>query len=165
MKNTIIRILSCLLALLTLTLCFAACGGGKTAKGGALYFKVNDTKITIGADADDTIDKLGRWISQNSSDSCGGFSGKDYIYTYSGYRVSTTPSKDGQIICKIELTDDSVKTPQGVYIGMSRADAEAAMKGFTAESVGDNLVYTEGNVKLQIIFRDGSVSGIVYVAK
>lgn len=162
MKSTVIRILACLLAILTLTLCLAACGGSNSG----LSFKTkNNVEIVIGADADDTISKLGNWSAQNSSDSCGGFSGKDYIYTYSGYRVSTTPSKDGQIICKIELTDDSVKTPQGVYIGMSRADAEAAMKGFTAESVGDNLVYTEGNVKLQIIFRDGSVSGIVYVAK
>lgn len=163
MKSPIIRTLACLLAILTLTLCFAACGSGSNA---GLSFKTkNNVEIVIGADADDTISKLGNWSAQNSSDSCGGFSGKDYIYTYSGYRVSTTPSKDGQIICKIELTDDSVKTPQGLYIGMSRADAEKAMKGFTAESVGDNLVYTEGNVKLQVIFRDGTVSGIVYVAQ
>ena len=154
-----------ILLVLILGVSLAACGGGKTAKGGALYFKANDIKITIGADADDTIDKLGRWISQNSSDSCGGFSGKDYIYAYKGYSVSTTPSKNGQIVCKIELTDDSVKTPQGLYIGMSRKDAEKAMEKFTAESVGDNLVYTQGDVKLQVIFRDGSVAGIVYVAK
>lgn len=163
MKNTIIRALACVLAVLTLTLCFAACGGGSDS---GLYFKTkNNVEIVIGADADDTISKLGKWSTQNSSDSCGGFQGKDYVYTYSGYRVSTTPAKNGQIICKIELTDDSVKTPQGVYIGMSRADAEKAMKSFTAESVGDNLVYTEGNVKLQVIFRDGTVAGIVYVAK
>lgn len=166
-NNTIIRTLACLLALLTLTVCFAACGGkdGGATKGDSLYFSVDNAKIVIGADADDTIDKLGKWASQNSSNSCGGFSGKDYIYGYSGYRVSTTPSKNGQIVCKIELTDDSVKTPQGLYIGMSRKDAEAAMKGYTAESVGDNLVYTEGGTKLQVVFRDGSVSGIVYVAK
>lgn len=162
MKNTFIRTLACILAALTLTLCFAACGG--SASG--LSFKTSKgVEVVIGANADDTIEKLGKWSSQNSSNSCGGFQGKDYIYSYSGYRVSTTPAKDGQIICKIELTDDSVKTPQGLYIGMSRADAEKAMKSFTAESVGDNLVYTEGSTKLQVIFRDGTVSGIVYVAK
>lgn len=163
MKSTIIRTLACLLAILTLTLCLASCGGGSNS---GLSFKTkNNVEIVIGADADDTISKLGNWSTQNSSNSCGGFSGKDYIYGYSGYRVSTTPSKNGQIVCKIELTDDSVKTPQGLYIGMSRKDAEAAMKGYTAESVGDNLVYTEGGTKLQVVFRDGSVSGIVYVAK
>ena len=43
-------------------------------------------------------------------------------------------------------------------------DAEAAMKGFKSEKVGDNLVYTAGSVKLQVVFRDGAVSGIIYVA-
>ena len=47
---------------------------------------------------------------------------------------------------------------------MSRADAEAAMKGFKSEKVGDNLAYTAGSVKLQVVFRDGAVSGIIYVA-
>ena len=160
MKTTL-RILSLTLALLALTLCFAACGG----KGGtSLEFKTpGDVTITMGADADDVVALLGNWISLNSSDSCGGFSGKDYLYTYHGFRVSTTPSKDGQVICKLELTDDSVKTPEGLYIGMSRADAEAAMKGFTAEQVGENLSYTVGNTKLQVVFRDGAVTGITYV--
>ena len=160
MKTTL-RILSLTLALLALTLCFAACGG----KGGtSLEFKTPDgVTITMGADADDVVALLGNWISLNSSDSCGGFSGKDYLYTYHGFRVSTTPTKDGQVICKLELTDDSVKTPEGLYIGMSRADAEAAMKGFTAEQVGDNLSYTVGNTKLQVVFRDGAVTGITYV--
>ena len=163
MKTTL-RILSLTLALLALTLCAVSCA--KTGSASDLVFTApNGVTIAVGAPAADAVPTLGDWVSMNSSDSCGGFQGKDYIYTYSGYRVSTTPSKDGQIICKIELTDDSVKTPQGLYIGMSRADAEKAMKGFTAESVGDNLVYTEGNVKLQVIFRDGTVSGIVYVAQ
>ena len=100
----------------------------------------------------------------HESASCGGFEGKDYVYTYQGFRVSTTPAKDGQIVCKIELTDDSVKTPEGLYIGMSRTDAEVTMKGFTAESVGGNLVYTAGSVKLQVVFRDDAVSGIIYAA-
>ena len=163
MKTNIIRTLACLLAALTLTLCLAACSGSSES---TLYFQTSDGyKVAIGADADTAVDQLGNWISQNSSASCGGFEGRDYIYTYKGFRVSSTPAQEGQIICKIELIDDSVKTPQGLYIGMSRADAETAMKGFTAEAVGDNLVYTEGNVKLQVIFRDGSISGIVYVAK
>ena len=156
------RIIALLICAVFMLGAFAACGG----KGGtSLEFKTpGDVTITMGADADDVVALLGNWISLNSSDSCGGFSGKDYLYTYHGFRMSTTPAKDGQIICKVELTDDSVKTPEGLYIGMSRADAEAAMKGYKAESVGDNLVYTSGATKLQVIFRDGSVTGIIYVA-
>ena len=163
MKTTL-RILSLTLALLALTLCCVSCA--KTGNSGSklVFTSPNGVTIEVGAPADKAVTTLGDWVSMNSSDSCGGFQGKDYLYTYHGFRMSTTPAKDGQIICKVELTDDSVKTPQGLYIGMSRADAEAAMKGFTAETVGDNLVYTSGSTKLQVVFRDGSVTGIIYVA-
>ena len=64
MKSPIIRTLACLLAVFTLTLCFAACGGGSNA---GLSFKTkNNVEIVIGADADDTISKLGNWSAQNS---------------------------------------------------------------------------------------------------
>ena len=162
MKTTL-RILSLTLAVLTLVLCFAACGG-KGSSSDLVYKTSAGVTVAIGADADPVIAQLGGWASMNSSESCGGFQGKDYIYTYKGFRVSTTPAKSGQIICKIELTDDSVKTPEGLYIGMSRADAEAAMKGFASEKVSDNLVYTANGTKLQVVFRDGSVSGIIYAA-
>ena len=164
MKTTL-RILSLTLALLALTLCFAACGDKGGSASDLVFVTPNGVTLTIGGPAADAVTTLGDWVSMNSSDSCGGFSGKDYLYTYHGFRMSTTPAKDGQIICKVELTDDSVKTPEGLYIGMTREDAESAMKSHTAESVGDNLVYTAGSVKLQIIFRDGNVSGIIYVAK
>ena len=164
MKTTL-RILALTLALVALTLCFAACGdkGGSDTK--LVFVTPNNVTLAVGAPADKAVTTLGDWISMNSSDSCGGFQGKDYLYTYHGFRMSTTPAKDGQIICKVELTDDSVKTPQGLYIGMSRADAEAAMKGFSSEKVGDNLVYTSGSVKLQVVFRGDSISGISSVAQ
>lgn len=163
MKTTL-RILSLALALLTLTLCFAACDG-KGGSGSELVFVTpGGVTLTVGGPSDQVITALGDSVSVNPSDSCGGFPGKDYLYTYKGFRVSTTPAKDGQIISKVELTDDSVKTPEGLYIGMSRADAETAMKGFKAESVGDNLCYTSGSAKLQVVFRDGAVTGIIYVA-
>ena len=166
MKNTaILRALALILAALTLTLCFAACSGGSSSESKLSFRTPDGVDVVIGANADTTVEQLGSWVSQNSSNSCGGFEGRDYIYTYKGFRVSTTPAKDGQIVCKIELTDDSVKTPQGLYIGMSRADAETAMKDFTAETVADNLVYTADGVKLQVVFRGDSVSGIVYVAQ
>jgi hypothetical protein len=161
MKNTV-RTLALLLAALTLALCLAACSGGSNAP--LVFVTPAGVTVTIGEKSEPIINQLGDWVYKNSTDSCGGFSGKDCIYTYKGYTVSTTPSKDGQIICEVMLTDDSVKTPEGLYVGMSRADAEAAMKGFKAESVGENLVYVSGNVKLQVAFRDGAVSGIIYVA-
>ena len=163
MKTTL-RILSVAFAILMLSLTLAACASGGNSDSDLVFTSPNGVTIEVGAPADKAVTTLGDWVTMNSSDSCGGFQGKDYVYTYKGFRMSTTPAKDGQIICKLELTDDSVKTPQGLYIGMSRADAETAMKGFTSEKVGDNLVYTSGSVKLQVVFRNDAVSGIVYVA-
>ena len=163
MKTTL-RILSVAFALLMLSLSLVACASGGNSGSDLVFTSPNGVTVAVGAPADKAVTTLGDWITMNSSDSCGGFQGKDYVYTYNGFRMSTTPAKDGQIICKVELTDDSVKTPQGLYIGMSRADAEAAMKGFNSEKVGDNLAYTAGSVKLQVVFRDGAVSGIIYVA-
>ena len=163
MKSPILRALALTLSILALTLSFAACDGG-SADG--YVFRANGVDIVIGAPADDIIKALGTPSKTNSSASCGGFDGLDYDYTYKGFRVSTTPAANGQIIAKVVLTDDSVKTPEGLYIGMTRADAEAAMAGKgTPDSVGDNLVYVKGNVKLQVVFRGDSISGISYVAQ
>ena len=163
MKTTF-RILSLILALCMLSVCFIACDG--KGNSSELAFKTTDgVTVSIGADADPVIEKLGTPSSVNSSESCGGFVGKDYVYTYKGFRVSTTPAEGGQMICKVELTDDSVKTPEGLYIGMSRADVEEAMKGYSAETVGVNLSYSTETAVLNVAFRDDSVSGIIYVAK
>ena len=163
MKTTF-RILPLILALCMLSVCFIACDG--KGNSSELAFKTTDgVTVSIGADADPVIEKLGTPSSVNSSESCGGFVGKDYVYTYKGFRVSTTPAEGGQMICKVELTDDSVKTPEGLYIGMSRADVEEAMKGYSAETVGVNLSYSTETAVLNVAFRDSFVSGIIYVAK
>lgn len=163
MKTTF-RILSLILALCMLSACFISCDGKEASK--ELVF-TTDTGVTIsvGAEADPIIEKLGTPGMVNSSESCGGFAGKDYVYTYMGFRVSTTPADGYQMICKVELTDDSVKTPEGLYIGMSRVDVEEAMKGYSVEVVGINLSYSTETVMLNVTFRDDCVSGIIYVAK
>ena len=162
MKNSL-RILSVIFAVLMLSLCFVACNNGASKE---LVFKTSDgVAVTIGAEADPIISQLGTPGMVNSSDSCGGFVGKDYVYTFMGFRVSTTPADGYQMICKVELTDDSVRTPEGLYIGMSRADVEAAMEGYEVTAVGVNLSYSTETVMLNVSFRDGYVSGIIYVAK
>lgn len=163
MKTTF-RILSLILALCMLSVCFIACDGKEASKE-LVFTTATGVTISIGAEADPIIEKLGTPGMVNSSESCGGFAGKDYVYTYMGFRVSTTPADGYQMICKVELTDDSVKTPEGLYIGMSRADVEEAMKGYSVETVGVNLSYSTETVMLNVTFRDDCVSGIIYVAK
>ena len=168
MKKTV-RILTLLLALLTLTLCFAACGGKSGAGAGDgdgdgyVFKSPNGAKIAIGARHDDVIPKLGAYVSVNISDSCGGFSGKDRIYFYNGFRVYTTPSAKGDVVIKIELTDDSVATPEGLTIGSTKDDVIKALGNGTA--TGGNLTYEAGGMKLVFIIRDGFVTNIQYLEK
>lgn len=160
--NKISRLSAVLLAVLTLILCLASCGG-KNSSDSFAFKAPNGTEIAIGARHDNVIPKLGDYNSVNITDSCGGFSGKDRIYYYDGFRVYTTPDKKGEVVNKIELTDDSVSTPQGLTIGSTKDQVIKAMGEGTA--VGDNLTYEKGNMKLQFIFRDGTVTNIQYVAK
>lgn len=155
----IIHSLALLLALLTVTL---ACGCGGDASSGYVFQAQNGTEIRIGALADTVIPKLGNYISMSESASCGGLPGNDRVYVYAGYRVKTTPAEGGDVVCQIELTDDSVKTPEGLYIGMPIADAHKAMGGKGNElAMGSS--YTKGGTKLQISVRDGAVFAIAYL--
>jgi hypothetical protein len=166
MKKNLIRatarVTACVLVALTLLTCAVACGGGKKA---GYVFKAGDVTVAVNTPAEDTISKLGTPKNYGESPSCGEFDGTDKVYTYAGFRVYTEPGKSADVINKIELTDDSVKTPEGVYVGMSTEDAKAAMKSATPTERGESLVYAADGVELNFICRDGYVTSIQYIAK
>ena len=159
MKNTMTRILSLTLALLTIlsTLALVSCGGGSSD---GYVFKVGSVTLLAGGSAD-VVANLGTPISCEESASCGGIPGTDKLYVFNGYRVKTTPGHDGDVIAMIELTNDSLKTPEGLTIGSTRDQVTKALG--TGEAMGENLVYKKGNMKLQILFRGDAVINIQYV--
>ncbi len=162
MKTSLCRILALTLALALLTLSIVACSS-ETAVEGFAFQNTAGVEIAIG-DSDKVIAQLGDYLSKNESASCGGIPGNDCVYTYAGFRVKTTPAQNGNVICQIELTDDSVKTPEGLYIGMPAEAAKTAMSGKgTYAAVGDGFSCTKGNTKLQVAVRDGAVSAITYL--
>lgn len=164
MKKIALRALTITVALLTLALSLSllSCNTAETDAG--FTFKTPaGAEISVG-DPDTVIASLGAYISVNESASCGGIPGNDRVYLYSGFRVKTTPAEGGDVICQIELMDDSLTTPEGLYIGMSAENAKTAMNGKgTYASSGAGFYYTKGNCKLQISVRGGAVSGITYL--
>lgn len=144
----------CLLSLLT------ACGGAENGKD--YVFTSGGKTLAIGA-SEDTVTALGTPVSFSESAACGGIEGKDKVFVFSGFRVYTTPAKSGNVICKIELTDDSVKTPEGLTIGSTIVQVTDALG--SGETVGGNLVYRTSSMKLTFLFRDGVVTGIQYAEK
>lgn len=160
MKKTAKRIGSVALAVLMLlsVVSLVACGGSEQA---AYVFKAGAVTLQAGASAE-AVAQLGTPLNYEESASCGGIPGTDKLYVFSGYRVKTTPGQNGDVIAMIELTDDSVSTPEGLTIGSTKDAVTSAMGAGTA--TGENLTYAGKGMKLQFIFRDGVVTNIQYVA-
>ena len=161
MKRTVLKALSLTFALLLVTLAVVSCGGNEGGDG--YVFRVDSLTLRIGVSADVVRTQLGEPLNKNVTAACGGIPGEDVVYTFEGYRIKTTPGKNGDVICMIELTDDSVSTPEGLTIGSTKDKVVSTMgKG---ETVGENLIYAKGNMKLQFLIRDGFVTNIQYLAK
>ena len=132
----------------------------KEAAADGLFFQKGDVKISMDAPADDIIKALGNYQSTYEAPSCA-FDGMDVIYTYPGYEVLTY-TKDGKnAISGVVLRDDTVATPEGVFIGSKQEDVEKVYDTKAGEGA-NNLVVKKGNCELLFIFKDGAVSSIQY---
>ncbi|MBE6693953.1 MAG: hypothetical protein E7589_04245 [Ruminococcaceae bacterium] len=161
MKKTV-SIFALILALALTLSAFCGCDGGNSGKK-TYTFDADGIMLKIGAPAS-VVNSLGTPIAKDESASCGGIPGVDEVYVFSGFKVYTTPAKDGNVINKIEITDDSVKTPEGVAAGSTRAEVIKAMGEPTSES-GASLVYAGNGMKLTFIIRNDTVTSIQYVTE
>lgn len=171
--------LFCILLALSMAAALAACGqesenpggqntGGPDATGQAgsdgysfAVSKANGHIVAVGDNMADVLKSLGEPVSYYEAASCA-FEGMDKIYTYSGFEITTQPGEDGQdYINSVRLTDDSVTTPEGVYIGCSADDVTAAYgEGSRTENV---ISYTKGNSAMNFVLEGGKVVSIEYL--
>lgn len=175
----------CALTALTLALGLTACGGGETAQTPpppnshapavqsnapaqsqaptapeSYLFQSGDFAVSIDQDMAEVLSALGEPQSYFEAASCA-FEGLDKTYTYPGFQIITRPEGDQDYINSILLTDDSVTTPEGLYIGASKEDMTAAYG--EGEEMGSAMMYTKDNVTLSFIFQDGKVISIEYL--
>ncbi len=183
-RNSVFTVLTAL----ALTVGLTACGGGETAQtptpapsapaaqsaapevspatsqgfpADTYFFLSGDFAISIGQDMADVLAALGEPQSYFEAASCA-FEGLDKTYTYSGFQITTRPEGDKDYVNSILLTDDSVTTPEGLYIGCLRADV---MDAYNCSSEGDSgsLMLTLDNTTLSFIFQDDKVISIEYL--
>ena len=162
---------------LGLTLSLTACGGGNAPAGGespapqnsaapqaagAYVFTTGDG-VTVSVDEDmaQVLTDLGEAQSYFEAESCA-FEGLDKTYTYPGFVITTRPDGENDYVNSIRLTDDSVSTVEGVYIGSSEADVKAAY-GEDGGADQGMLSYTAGGVSLNFILEEGAVISIEYL--
>ena len=171
------KILALALAL-TMVLTLAACGGDKPAEttapkapavAGPVTPDANSWKYTVrgvdvmmNAEAAPVLEALGEPVSYTEEASCA-FTGLDKTYYFGGFYLQTYPLNDVDYIYSVWLVDDSSTTPEGVYIGASQAEVEAAYgtEGFN----GSNAYIMTGTTStLTILVENGVVTSIQYDA-
>ncbi len=124
---------------------------------GELYFEANGVRFGIYDEAEAVLSALPAYRSTFTGETCA-FDAADVYYYYSGFQIMTNEIDGVSRITAIAVADDTVKTPQGLYIGMSEEDAAEA---FPALQEADwNLV--DGSATLSVTIVDGVVTGIVY---
>ena len=125
-------------------------------------FNYNGTSITMNAPAADIVAALGEPKSYTEEASCA-FEGLDKTYYYGSFYLQTYPMENVDYIYSMWLVDDSITTPEGIYIGAPESQVEAA---YGADSYNGTNAYmvTKGDSKLTVIIDGGVVSSIQYDA-
>lgn len=116
--------------------------------------------ISVNQDMAEVLAAEGDALSYFEAESCA-FNGLDKTYTYAGFIISTRPEGEQDFVNSILLTDDSVTTSEGIYIGSSK-DAVIAAYG-EGNEVGALLSYTKGDCTLNFIFDGDTVLSIEYL--
>ncbi|MBE6539225.1 MAG: hypothetical protein E7674_00605 [Ruminococcaceae bacterium] len=135
-----------------------------TQSGSKYVFNVaskNNYTVKLDMNMKEVLEALGEPLSYFEAASCA-FDGLDKTYTYAGFQILTRPDGDKDYINSIILTDDSVTTPEGVYIGVTEADVTAEY-GTPAQKTDTLLSYTDGGTALNFILKNGTVISIEYI--
>ena len=124
---------------------------------GELYFESNGARFGIYDETEAVLKALPAYRSTFTGQSCA-FDTEDVVYFFTGFQITTNVIDGVSRVTAIKIEDDTVKTPQGLYIGMPEQDAAAA---FPALSEADwNL--EDGTAMLSVTITDGAVYGITY---
>lgn len=126
------------------------------------FFEDNNVKIYMNTDVVPVVGNLGQASEYFESESCA-FKGLDKFYFYSGFEISTYPMDGKDFISAVDLVDDTVSTPEGIYLGSTVEDMIAAYGEDYNESLG-SYSYIKDDSNLQFITEDGEVIGITYFA-
>ena len=123
-------------------------------------FNADGVEIRIMDEAEPVLAKLGEAASTFEADSCA-FQGKDYFYYYDGYQLMVNDVEGVKRITSITLVDDTVKSPEGVGIGVDEAKITEAF-GEPASKTEEMYTYRYNTTSLQISVKSGKVTAMVY---
>lgn len=132
----------------------------KAGAYGDLYFEAEGFRFGIY----DPIEDVLAHIASNTTftgESCA-FEGEDIFYFFNGFEIMANQIDGKERITGITVTDDTVKTPDGIYIGMAEEEVKAITKA--EPEIGGIYVTVDGTAQRNITVQDGVVSAIGYAA-
>ena len=121
-------------------------------------------KIELDAKAAPIVSALGEPRTFAETNSCYG-DGKDKVYEYPSFKVTTYSMGGEDYILAVEIFDDAdatLATPEGIKIGSSRDDVVKAY-GECEDESDTKLVYECDGVRLRFWLDGGVVTGIKYL--
>lgn len=123
-------------------------------------FETSGLSIRFGENAAPIIRALGEPQNYFESPSCA-FDGIDKIYYYNGFELFTFPKGDEDFVLSVNLTDDSVTTKEGIYLGMTLEKVIAAYGEDFDQNFGQ-YTYTRGGATLSFLIEDNKIVVITY---
>lgn len=126
-------------------------------------FEFKGQKIRVNTDMNAALPALGNDYAYFEAASCAGI-GMSKTYTFGGGSVviSTNPNGAVDVIASIALFDDTVQTPEGIFIGSSKDDVIKAY-GNATEETDTTLTYQKNDTMLVFVLSDnGTVNNIIY---
>ncbi len=148
---------------LPIVLILVACGEAEGIRARDEYLLyVNGVEIEVGGDADEVISRLGEPNRIAIAPSCAGL-GLDEAYIYNGFRINVYRDDEDCEIVSVELTNDTVKTGEGIGIGSSEASVRKAYG--EGRNFSGGVEYAGDDVRLCFFISEGRVIGIKYQKK
>ena len=153
------RKINTIAAALLIMLALCGCKSGQIAREEYVFYAYG-IEIEVGDDVDEVIARLGAPNRCAAAESCAGL-GCDEVYIYNGFKISAYREEGECEIVEIELTNDTVKTAEGISIGSPESALRAAY-GEGRDFAGGREYKGEDAI-LRFYLSDGRVSGIKYL--
>lgn len=126
----------------------------------AYSFDVDEVEITMGQEASQVLQELGKAENYYEAQSCE-HQGKEKVFTYKGFELSTYPSGDGDCVKSIWFLSEDTETPEKIHIGSTIQEMEKAYGSSYVEEKG-SYIYTAEDHTLTFYTKKDLVSGIEY---
>ena len=123
-------------------------------------FEYDGITITMHAPAAPILEALGEPKKYTESASCA-FEGLDKSYYYGSFYLDTYPIGEEDFVYGWWFADDTLSTPEGIYIGAPKAQVEKAYGADTYN--GENAyIVVKGDTMLTVILENDVVTSIQY---